>query len=618
MKFLTPVGFAFAAALPVIVFFYLLKLRRVRRVVSSTLLWRRAAEDLHANAPFQKLRRNLLLLLQLFVAALLVLGLARPAMNLKAACTRNTVIMLDHSASMNALDEANGRSRLDMAKEKARRAVREMAPGEAAMVIAFAGKASVLTQFTSDKARLDAALRSVAATDLPTAASDAFSLAQSLARPSEARIAVYSDGAFAAAGVNLSPRTPCSFIAAGKASRNAGIVTFDLRRPPESSKEYQIFASIRNYTSAPMEARLEVYNRGKLADAKQLSLPAGAEAPQLFSNTQLAEGEVELRLIVDDDLASDNFAYAVIKPPRKRKILLVSAGNYFLERVLREDAVRHFELLKMPAAQYAPGQQADIIIFDNTAPQGPLPAGNYFFINAMPPVPGFADAGAEDSPIIFDWDAQHPAMRYAELGDIQIARARKFTLPQASHVLAESKDTPLISVYSAENRDIVLWSFDLFESNFPLRIAFPILVSNTIDWLLRDTPANESSILNTGGVIQMDGPKDLRRANMTDPDGQVWSLHPNASNRLLYDRTSRVGFYRSEINSSPNEVFGVSLADAAESDIAPKRSLSFQNAEIRATYGTERAIHETWKWFALAAVAFLLLEWLIYHKRIWV
>ena len=75
MSWLTPwTGFIVASAtVPLLLLLYFLKLRRTTLTVSSTLLWIRSTEDLHANAPFQRLRRNLLLLLQLI--ALLLLGM---------------------------------------------------------------------------------------------------------------------------------------------------------------------------------------------------------------------------------------------------------------------------------------------------------------------------------------------------------------------------------------------------------------------------------------------------------------------------------------------------------------------------------------------------------------
>ena len=87
-----------------LILLYLLKLRRRNHVVPSIFLWDQALQDLQANAPLQKLRRNLLLLLQLIVLLLVVLALVRPAMQWRKGAGRNMVLVLDVSASMRATD----------------------------------------------------------------------------------------------------------------------------------------------------------------------------------------------------------------------------------------------------------------------------------------------------------------------------------------------------------------------------------------------------------------------------------------------------------------------------------------------------------------------------------
>src|SRR5438309_9747778 len=82
-----------------IVVMYILKLRRKDVIVSSTFLWRQVIRDVQANAPFQKLRKNLLLLLQLMAAGLIVFALARPFLPFLANGGRNVVVIVDTSAS---------------------------------------------------------------------------------------------------------------------------------------------------------------------------------------------------------------------------------------------------------------------------------------------------------------------------------------------------------------------------------------------------------------------------------------------------------------------------------------------------------------------------------------
>src|SRR5678816_2545062 len=109
MQFLTPLALWLAALAIPIILFYMLKLRRKQVQVSSTFLWQQLLRDQQANAPWQKLKRNLLLILQLLILAALVIALARPALRVPAVATGSVIILLDASASMNATDVAASR-----------------------------------------------------------------------------------------------------------------------------------------------------------------------------------------------------------------------------------------------------------------------------------------------------------------------------------------------------------------------------------------------------------------------------------------------------------------------------------------------------------------------------
>src|ERR1043165_76611 len=123
MSFLAPIAFAFAATIPVVVLFYLLKRKRVVKLISSTLLWQRFLADTQANAPFQRLRHNWLLVLQILLLTLAVLALARPYFSGQQKRSELRVVVLDASASMQATDEKPSRF------EKARSEAMKLAEG---------------------------------------------------------------------------------------------------------------------------------------------------------------------------------------------------------------------------------------------------------------------------------------------------------------------------------------------------------------------------------------------------------------------------------------------------------------------------------------------------------
>src|SRR5512140_2917700 len=112
-------GAVAAVVVPALLILYFLKLRRREQLISSTLLWKRAVQDLQVNAPFQRLRKNLLLFLQLLVLGAAVFALGRPIIQTAVAEEERVVLLIDRSASMNTR-EGND-SRLEQAKEQATR-----------------------------------------------------------------------------------------------------------------------------------------------------------------------------------------------------------------------------------------------------------------------------------------------------------------------------------------------------------------------------------------------------------------------------------------------------------------------------------------------------------------
>src|ERR671937_2248354 len=98
MIFLAPVAMWFLAALPVIFVLYLIQSRYRPQVVASLMLWKRMARDLEAEASWRRPRWDLLLALQLVVALLAALALARPA-TFGGGAPRLAIVM-DTSPSM--------------------------------------------------------------------------------------------------------------------------------------------------------------------------------------------------------------------------------------------------------------------------------------------------------------------------------------------------------------------------------------------------------------------------------------------------------------------------------------------------------------------------------------
>src|SRR5262249_17675984 len=177
-------AWAVLAGVPVgIIALYFLKLRRRPVQVPSTLLWRRSLEDLHVNSLFQRLRKNLLLFLQLLAVLLAMFALLGPRMKGTAGQGQRYVIAIDESASMSATDEPP--SRLAKAKQEAKKIVANMESDDLAMVIAFSDKARVVSNYTGNRSILTQRIDTIRPTQATTSLREALQVAAGLANPNK-------------------------------------------------------------------------------------------------------------------------------------------------------------------------------------------------------------------------------------------------------------------------------------------------------------------------------------------------------------------------------------------------------------------------------------------------
>ena len=284
MKLFAPLNLLWLLWLvPIIVFFYLLKLKRREMVISSVLLWNHLVKDVQANAPFQKLKKNLLLLLQLLAALLATAALARPAFYAQSLGGGSVVLVLDGSASMQSRDAPG--SRFDEAKSIALKMVGDMRGGDKMMVLLATSRTHRLTGFTGDKNELRHAISSAQAADTTTNVRDALLLAVSAAGSSVlhggSRVHVISDGAFPEMEELDTRGSEVQFVKVGTRSNNVGIVAMDVRRSFKEKGGYQMFLAVRNYSPEPRKCNVEFYRNEALVDVRPIELPAADRLKQL-------------------------------------------------------------------------------------------------------------------------------------------------------------------------------------------------------------------------------------------------------------------------------------------------------------------------------------------------
>src|SRR3954451_22923907 len=244
MNLLTPLALALGITLPIVVIFYLLKVRRHDEEVSSTFLWNDLIRDLAAHEPLQRLKWSLLLLLQLIGLALFAVAVARPFTEQEGKKPVHAVLLVDGSASMHATDVQP--SRFGAAVAAAKNTLLGLPENSLATAILVAAHPQVLVAATTDRRQVDKALADAQPSGAAADMREALLLARSLGGdPQARRIFLFTDGAF-----SLPPDLPDDLGSVqvipvvDQSTGNLAVTTISTRPDPRDNRRQQLFTRV--------------------------------------------------------------------------------------------------------------------------------------------------------------------------------------------------------------------------------------------------------------------------------------------------------------------------------------------------------------------------------------
>ena len=680
MNFLSPTSlFLFGLAVPIVAL-YILRLRRRREPVSTLMFWEELFRERQTTSLFQRLKHLLSLLLQLLFLALLVLAVARPQFAFLTKSARQLVLIVDQSASMNAVEDSDGRTRLESAKQSALQTVDGLRFMDEMTVISSHTQPVIHSPFTNHQRSLREAINAIQPTDISTDLEPALDLADAIAQTKpNPEIIIFSDFQSVSEALlaklnskmeqdedaeETDPEIKHRLVRIGEADDNVGITQFRVRKSLVNPFDYETLLRVVNASKEERQFNVELYFKEDLFDVRPYTLAPGESKSEIFSNFTFEGGELKAVLDIDDALSTDNVAYAALPKRERISVLLVTEENPFLEKALAVD--EQLDLNVVTPAVYvstAPlkshnseGKSAyQVVIFDRYSPPT-LGDGNYMFIYPPATTSSLETSGTElkwnigaslETPIITDWERAHPILRHVHLENVQIGEAYQITPPATAQVLARSFESPVLFVDVAPNRKIVFAAIDILQSDLPLRIAFPVIIANTIQWFQQRTGIQEY-YLRTGEVLQQrieplteaDSPQDVPRSiTITGPEDETWEI-PIEQNEILFDQTQRAGFYelkrtnRSlpeatapiEAEDSPLEaaasteeengtLWAVNLADETESHIGTDPAIEDLLEESVLPSGAAFLHYPPWVYLVFLAVGLSVVEWFLYQRR---
>jgi Ca-activated chloride channel family protein len=477
---------------------------------------------------------------------------------------------------------------------------------------------------SSDVTELDPAIDSLKASDTRADLERGLSFAvDSLRGLPKAEIIVVSDGALGdvaaiASRIDLG-KASLEFLPVGKSGTNLAISEFSVRRYPLDKSRSEVMLEVANTNDRAAQVELTLLGDGAIIDVSRFALGPNERLPRYYQDLAGASRTLEAKIrFADghaDDLPADDHAYALMPERHRARVLLISKGNTYLEAALLLD--EYLDVTTVLPGKPIPGEHFDVALLDGVADALPDTVAAALYLD--PPEGGVPlKLGAHLTDFGFDtWDKKSSILRFLALGDVQVANGRALVPGAGDRVLGASDQGPILVTGVRSGHPFVALGFDPRNSDWVLRVAWPLFVLNTINAFVEEDTSYVSSF-RTGDVWRIPAPSSVDSATVTDPHGAL-HIVPVKEGRAVF-LGEEAGFYKLSAGSGNDAVqseFAANLSDLAESRITPLTELSIGKKKAApVNIGAPGSKRQLWVYLLAAVLGLSLIEWVTYHRRI--
>lgn len=623
MSFLNPAGLWGLLGIPLLILIYIIRPRFQEKLVTSTFIWKLSLKYRKKALPLQWLCSSLLFLVQLLVITAISLVFARPVLVTEDGAAEKIVI-LDASASMRVQGE-NGTC-FEQAKAAVERLADEM-KSYGRMTVIYAGTETRLLILRSGSEKdirtaLAGAEVSYGEADIPAA----FALAEEvLAENPGAQILLYTDKEYENPGA-------VQVVSFSGEAWNAAILSMEDGR--SGSREVTFSAKLASY-GRDIQATLVLYVDGVLTDAQLVDLPADTPVTVEFECPGIRRYETaRLYLEAEDAIVEDNEFYLTGGTEPVYEVLVVSKESAFLEAVLQTFDQLHLTVVSSldeldlepeylengSVIETIPGSGYDLYVYDEFMPEE-LPEDGAVWMFYPEDVPegarfklgGYVDAGdylemAPDS----GTGVYQTLTEQVSVEDVFIKEYVEINSALGYEGIYLCDGVPVIYAGEADNVRTVLFAFDLQDSNMALRIAFPELIYNMVEYSL--FPVLKEHRYETGDTVELQKGNGVAMVSVSGrEEGDAMQNFVRLPAEFPAEAPGLYTVTETMVDGSETESrFFVQLSPA-ESDMTSPGGMLPELSATAEEVSYEKEI--TW-WIAVVLLVLVVLEWgLQYHGQ---
>ena len=603
---------ALLVLVPIIILLYILKQEAKQQSFSSTMLWQEVYRNIEATKPWEKLKKNLLMILQILTVLLFIFALMGPWLKALGSQASQVVLVLDTSASMDTLYE-KGQTRLDAAKEAACSYVDDLPGGAVIHVISSNQQAVLVLSNSKDKTEAKNRIRGLEQTSLSGDLSGSLGLVQSCASQSEdAQVVFFTDTAF------------------DKGDMEASVVSFyneqvnlsvDTVSYAEKEEVLLVLVQVTNYSDEEQSREINLYGEDAqgeetLLDIASVQVPAGeSQAVYLELDAEGPVADVQVlraELNENDALEGDNTSWCVLQETRESRVLLLTNSNLFVEKAFNN--LSGIELYRTSDSELTEGTETyDLYIFDEMVPDKLPTSGSLLFINCEHQ-DLFKNCGKVEGKVLTFVDSD--VTSYISGDTFGVNQSYLYEVPNwGKNFLKVGNGSESAGFYGIyDGRRVAVMGFDLHQTDLGLQAEFPVLISGLADYLLDSGLTEETSYI-VGDSIMLHGSTRGSELTLVKPDGSKQTMEASEA-AGSYVQLTQTGVY--EVSQEQEGVlkqqkFFAGFPSALESCVESAQNMmedSGNSVEIQ----TRAGALEIRNYILILLLLLLVGEWILYIR----
>jgi hypothetical protein len=642
MGFINLIAFGYLSLISLLVLIYFFSKKKNVNVIEvpSIIPWKVLREDVVRSRLFKV---DLLFLLQILLILLLIFFLARPYLrsSIINISGKNAILIIDSSASMQTLEDDG--SRFDQAKSQAVKMVSNLNPWDKMMVVSASSSSEIISEFTDDKHKLNKIITELKPKDTGTNLEEGVSLGISLLKNVQrGELYVLTDQSPSSINFTKIKAEDIKFIRYGKNSENVAITSLDVYQ--DMFKDYterEAYVTIKNYSDDDKNVILNMFLNNENIENKEMELKSDEQRTLKVKNFTTS-GILKAEIQTNDFLSVDNTAYAIINEIKPINILLVSNDNKLkseLEKIQR--SAQRIRVTRIEASDFTPEttKNYNIAIFHKFVPEtNPdinslyiFPSTNTLYTQTKDAKEGnrFSNLLVPKQRLVknvrlLDWDNTHPVMKHLDnLDELSIESSLELEPPDWSiplmKIAGNVDDAPIAFAGKYAGKRIMVLGFDISDFDFSKsdNLQALIMTLNIIQWLNPYEIEGHNKILTGGQYIPNYNVKGS--IEILNPKGEIlkYNFNDDVEDHFIFNNIEYAGEYKISVADTEGR-FVANLFDEEESRIEPDskdgEDLEFERKE--AMTSTEDKKTEFSKYLLLLVPFILLLEWLLYYRKV--